>query len=84
MVHRSPDAAIRYLLHSLPARPFHKDELDKLVSKVLQDTPCKFSSPDVRRGQWELALKGDIFDLAVRLSLLYSTPRCYNQPTTSD
>ena len=65
MVHRSPDAALRYLLQSLPSRPFIKDELDKLVSEVLQDTPSKFS-PDVRRGQWELALKSEIFTLAVR------------------
>ena len=71
MVHRSPDAVIRHLLQSLPPRPFHKDELNELISKVLQDTPCKFSSPDVRRGQWELALKSDIFDLAVRVSPLF-------------
>ncbi|KAI9459644.1 THO complex subunit 1 transcription elongation factor-domain-containing protein [Lactarius psammicola] len=64
MVQRSPDAAIRYILQSLPPRPFHKDELDKLVSNVLQDSPSKFS-PDVRRGQWELALKSEIFALAV-------------------
>ncbi|KAH9056853.1 hypothetical protein EDB87DRAFT_1675852 [Lactarius vividus] len=65
MDHRSPDAAIRYLLQSLPPRPFHKDELDKLVSKVLQDTPSKFSL-DVRRGQWELALKSEMFALAMK------------------
>ncbi|KAH8992904.1 THO complex subunit 1 transcription elongation factor-domain-containing protein [Lactarius akahatsu] len=65
MDHRSPDAAIRYLLQSLPPRPFHKDELDKLVSEVLQDTPSKFSL-DVRRGQWELALKSEIFALAMK------------------
>ncbi|KAI9432083.1 THO complex subunit 1 transcription elongation factor-domain-containing protein [Lactarius indigo] len=65
MVHRSPDAAIRYLLQSLPPRPFHKDELDNLVSKVLQDTPSKFSL-DVRRGQWELALKSEMFTLAMK------------------
>jgi hypothetical protein len=65
MVHRSPEAALRCLLQSLPPRPFRKDELDKLVSKVLQDTPSEFSS-DVRRGQWELALKNEIFTLAVR------------------
>ena len=65
MVHRSPEAALRCLLQSLPPRPFQKDELDDVVSKVLQDTPSKFS-PDVRRGQWELALKDEIFTLAVR------------------
>ncbi|KAH9046953.1 THO complex subunit 1 transcription elongation factor-domain-containing protein [Lactarius deliciosus] len=54
-----------YLLQSLPPRPFHKDELDKLVSKVLQDTPSKFSL-DVRRGQWELALKSEMFTLAMK------------------
>jgi hypothetical protein len=74
MVHRSPDAAIRYLLQSLPPRPFHKDGLDGLVSKVLEDTPCKFSSSDVRRGRWELALKNDIFDLAVRVFSPVSHP----------
>ncbi|KAH9171037.1 THO complex subunit 1 transcription elongation factor-domain-containing protein [Lactarius sanguifluus] len=62
MDHRSPDAAIRYLLQSLP---LHKDELDNLVSKVLQDTPSKFSL-DVRRGQWELALKSEMFALAMK------------------
>lgn len=67
MVHRSPEAAIRYILQSLPPRPFHKDEFDRLVSKVLEDTPSKFS-PDVRRAQWELALKSEIFALAVRVS----------------
>jgi aldose 1-epimerase len=69
MVHRSPDAAIRYLLQSLSSRPFQKDELDELVSKVLRDTPSTFS-PDVRRGQWELALKNEIFTLAVRTGRL--------------
>ena len=67
MVHASPDAALSRLLKSLPSRPFKKDELDNLVSKVLQDTPSK-SSLDVRRGQWELALKNEIFTLAVRTS----------------
>lgn len=65
MVHRSPNAALRHILRSLPPRPFQKDELDRLVSEVLQDIPSKFSL-DVRRGQWELALKNEIFNLAVR------------------
>jgi hypothetical protein len=69
MVHASPDVALSYLLRSLPSRPFQKDELAKFVSEVLQDTPSK-SSLDVRRGQWELALKNAIFTLAVRASSL--------------
>jgi hypothetical protein len=69
MVLASPDAALSHLLKSLPSRPFRKDELDKLVSEVLQDTPSK-SSLDVRRGQWELALKNEIFTLAVRVIVL--------------
>src|SRR5216684_5830706 len=69
MVHASPDAALSHLLESLPSRPFQKDELDKLVSKVLQDAPSK-SSLDVRRGQWELALKNEILTLAVRAGRL--------------
>jgi len=67
MVHRSPDTALSHLLRSLPPRPFPKDELNKLVSEVLQDVPSK-PSLDVRRGQWELALKNEIFTLAVRAS----------------
>ncbi|KAI0297614.1 THO complex subunit 1 transcription elongation factor-domain-containing protein [Multifurca ochricompacta] len=63
MVHRSPDSALRHLLQSLPPRPFHKGDLDKLVSNALEDTPSKFS-PDVRRGHWELALKNEIFTIA--------------------
>ncbi len=68
MLHRSPDVALSYLLQSLPPRPFQKDELDKLVSEVLQDKPSKVSL-DVRRGQWELALKNEIFTLAVCATL---------------
>jgi hypothetical protein len=71
MVHTSPDVALSHLLKSLPSRPFQKGELDKLVSEVLQDAPSK-SSLDVRRGQWELALKSEIFKLAVRASSLIS------------
>ena len=69
MVHASPDAALSHLLKLLPSRPYQKAELDKLVSEVLQDTPSK-SSLDVRRGQWELALKNELFILAVRASSL--------------
>lgn len=69
MVHASPDAALSHLLKSLPSRPFQKDELDKFVSEALQNTPSK-SSLDVRRGQWELALKNEIFTHAVRASSL--------------
>jgi hypothetical protein len=72
MTHRSPEAALSYLLQSLPPRPFQKDELDKLVSVVLQDEPSK-PSLDVRRGQWELALKNEIFTFAVRTTLLFTT-----------
>jgi hypothetical protein len=74
MVHASPDSALSHLLKSLPSRPFQRDELDKLVSEVLQDTPSK-SSLDVRRGQWELALKNEIFTLAVRASGLITLYR---------
>lgn len=73
MVHTSPDAALSHLLKSLPSRPFQKDELDKLVSEVLQDTPSK-SSLDVRRGQWELALKNEIFTLAMKEGKALSDP----------
>jgi hypothetical protein len=68
MAHRSPHAALSYLLQSLPPRPFRKEELDGLVSEVLQDEPSKFSL-DVRRGQWELAFKNEIFTLVVRATL---------------
>ncbi|KAH9958959.1 THO complex subunit 1 transcription elongation factor-domain-containing protein [Russula dissimulans] len=64
MVHRSPDTALSHLLRSLPPRPFQKDELNRLVSEVLQDVPSK-PSLEVRRGQWELALKNEIFTLAM-------------------
>lgn len=74
MVHASPDAALSHLLRCLPSRPFQKEELGKLVSEVLQDTPSK-SSLDVRRGQWELALKNEIFTLAVRASSLHMSYR---------
>ena len=67
MVHASPDTALFHLLKSVPSRPFQKDKLDKLVSEILQNTPSK-SSLDVRRGQWELALKNEIFTHAVRAS----------------
>lgn len=70
MVHASPEAALCHLIESLPPRPVQKDKLDRLVSEVLQDTPSK-SSLDVRRGQWELALKNEIFTLAVRASRLF-------------
>ncbi|KAH9980603.1 THO complex subunit 1 transcription elongation factor-domain-containing protein [Russula compacta] len=73
MVHRSPDAALRHILQSLPPRPFQKDELDRLVSEVLQDIPSKFSL-DVRRGQWELALKSEIFTLAMKEGKALSDP----------
>lgn len=72
MTHRSPEAALSYLLQSLPPRPFKKDELDKLVSVVLQDKPSK-PSLDVRRGQWELALKNETFTFAVCATLLFTT-----------
>lgn len=72
MTHRSPEATLNYLLQSLPPRPFQKDELDELVSTVLQDKPSKLSL-DVRRGQWELALKNEIFTLAVCATLLSIT-----------
>lgn len=70
MVHRSPDVALRHLLQSLPPRPYKKDELAKLVSEVLQDKPSKFSQ-DLLRGQWELALKNEIFSIAVRATLSF-------------
>jgi len=73
MVHASPDAALSHLLKLLPSRPFKKDQLDKLVSEVLQDTPSK-SSLDVRRGQWELALKNEIFTLAMKEGRALSDP----------
>jgi hypothetical protein len=68
MVHHSPDVALHHLLQLLPPRPYQKDELDQIVSEVLQDKPSKFSQ-DVLRGQWELALKNEIFTLAVRAVL---------------
>ena len=70
MVHSSPDAALCHVLKSLPPRPFQKDELDRLVSEALQNTPSK-SSLDVRRGQWELVLKNEIFTLAVRATRFF-------------
>ena len=70
MVHVSPDAALCHVLKSLPPRPFQKDELDRLVSEALQNTPSK-SSLDVRRGQWELVLKNEIFTLAVRATRFF-------------
>jgi hypothetical protein len=75
MTHRSPEAALNYLLQSLPPRPFQKDEFDKLVSAVLQDKPSNISL-DVRRGQWELALKNEIFTLAVCATLLFHDASC--------
>jgi hypothetical protein len=76
MVHPSPDVALRHLVQSLPQRPYQKDGLDKLVSEVLQDKPSK-SSQDVLRGQWELALKNEIFDLAVRVILSFHNAWCF-------
>lgn len=70
MVYASPEAALCHVLKSLPPRPFQRDELDKLVSEVLQNTPSK-SSLDVRRGQWELVLKNEIFTLAVRVTRFF-------------
>ncbi|KAI0275419.1 THO complex subunit 1 transcription elongation factor-domain-containing protein [Gloeopeniophorella convolvens] len=73
MGHSSPTAALRALLDSLPPRPFQKDDLDRLVAAALEDTPSKFSS-DVRRGQWELALKTEIFTLAAKEGQALSDP----------
>ncbi|KAH9983882.1 hypothetical protein BJV77DRAFT_1062321 [Russula vinacea] len=65
MVHASPEAALCHLIKSLPPRPVQKDKLDRLVSE---------SSLDVRRGQWELALKNEIFTLAMKEGKALSDP----------
>jgi len=64
MVYNSPESALRALCESLPSRPIGKDTLDRLIDKTLEDTPTKHSS-EVQKSQWELALKSEIFALAV-------------------
>ncbi|TFY78462.1 hypothetical protein EWM64_g5550 [Hericium alpestre] len=65
MVFRSPETALRSVLKNLPPRPIDKDDLDKLVKKTLKDTPSKFA-PEIRKGQWEFALKNEVLTHAMK------------------
>ena len=68
MSYKSPDAAVSALCNVLPTGPFNKAALDALVTRALETTPSS-SSAELRRAKWELALKTNIFDLAVGLLL---------------
>ncbi|KAA1471600.1 UDP-glucose 4-epimerase [Dentipellis sp. KUC8613] len=65
MVYRSPDTALRSLIKSLPKKRTEKDALDALVKKTLKDTAVKFT-PEIRKGQWELALKTEVLTHAMK------------------
>jgi len=52
------------LLKSLPPTPVDEAKLNDLVSDKLEETK-NFSTPEIRKAQWEYALKDDIFALAV-------------------
>ena len=68
MVHKSPSATIAALCKSVPSGPFDRAWLDKTVKDALKETPSN-SSAELRRSKWELALKNEVFMLAVRLSV---------------
>ncbi|TFY55419.1 hypothetical protein EVG20_g9323 [Dentipellis fragilis] len=65
MVFRSPDTALRSLIKNLPKKRIEKDALDALVKKTLKDTAVKFT-PEIRKGQWELALKTEVLTHAMK------------------
>ena len=60
---QSVDTSLRSLLATLP-HPADKDILDPLVTEALSRAKAS-SSPEIRRNQWEYALKREIFALAV-------------------
>ncbi|VDC04277.1 unnamed protein product [Peniophora sp. CBMAI 1063] len=64
MSFKSPDAAVSALCNKLPTGSFDKAALDAQVAQVLETTPSS-SSAELRRAKWELALKTNIFDLAM-------------------
>jgi len=66
------------LLKSLPPTPVDEAKLNDLVSDKLEETK-NFSTPEIRKAQWEYALKDDIFALAVGLKYAYAT-RCSSLP----
>lgn len=62
---QSVEASLKSLLAALP-HPADKDALDPLVTETLSRAKAS-SSPEIRRNQWEYALKKEIFALAVRV-----------------
>jgi THO complex subunit 1 len=72
MVHKSPDATIAALCKYPSPKPLDRVWLDKTVKDALKETPSS-SSAELRRSKWELALKNEVFMLAVCLfRLLFS------------
>ena len=69
------EASLKALLAKLP-HPADKSALDPLVTEALSRAKAS-SSPEIRRNQWEYALKREIFVLAVRTSCVVLEP-CSN------
>ncbi|KZV60179.1 hypothetical protein PENSPDRAFT_594388 [Peniophora sp. CONT] len=65
MSYKSPNAAVSALCNKLPSVPSNKAALDAQVAHALETTPSS-SSVELRRAKWELALKSNIFDLAMK------------------
>ena len=65
----STERALSSLLKQLPPPPVDNSTLEHLVRKTLEETPSR-STPDIRKSQWEYALKNEIFALAVRRMFL--------------
>lgn len=60
---QSVETSLKGLLATLP-HPADRPALDPLVTKALSRAKAS-SSPEIRRNQWEYALKKEIFVLAV-------------------
>lgn len=66
MPFKNPDDAIRSILKDFPPRPLEQASFNVLVSKAVSETPSNRSS-DIRKSQWEYAVKNELFELAVRV-----------------
>lgn len=72
MAYKSPEVAVSDLCAKLPSLPLDRDALNKRVASAVKDTPSS-SSAELRKAKWELALKTNTFDLAVRYYLICVT-----------